>query len=329
MGHLRIIALATTVTVLAVSTFGCSGSEPAVETEPVEWAIVIHGGAGAPRTLEDDKKLAYLDALSDALTAGRDLLEQGGSSLDAVEQVIRILEDEPLFNAGRGAVFTNTGTNELDASIMDGKTAACGAVTGVTTVKNPISLARDVMENSRHVFYAGAGAEAYATEMGVERVDPRYFFTQERWDSLQRVLEAEKQTVESGTVGCVALDKQGNLAASTSTGGLTNKRFGRIGDSPVIGAGTYANNASCAVSGTGIGEQFIRHNVAADICARVRYAGLGVGEAARLVVDEVLNEGEGGVIVVGRDGTIAMEFNTVAMFRGAADSSGRFETSIW
>ncbi|ANM30054.1 hypothetical protein ABI59_11440 [Acidobacteria bacterium Mor1] len=311
------------------------GGEPEPETPeapatpPLEWAIAIHGGAGAPKDLSDSEQLAYKLALEETLALGRGLLETGSSGVDVVEAVIRKMEDQELFNAGRGSVFTNQGTNELDASIMDGETKACGAVTGVTTVKNPITLARKVMENSRHVFFAGEGAEQFATLMEVERVDPRYFFTQRRWDAWQRVLEKEKAAADRGTVGCVVRDKAGNLAAGTSTGGLTNKRWGRIGDSPVVGAGTYASNDSCAVSGTGIGEQFIRNAVAYDICARVQYGGAPLDTAARAVIETVLNEGDGGVIALTPDGTIAMEFNTPAMFRGAATSQGRFEVAIW
>ncbi len=323
---------------------GCGGSEPA-ETEPasatpaaepaappVRWAIAIHGGALSV-VRPDLEQQDYRAALETALRTGTVILERGGTSLDAVEQVIRVLEDDAKFNAGKGAVFTSAGTNELDASIMDGRTLACGAVTGVTTVKNPISLARRVMEDSRHVFFAGQGAEAFARQQGLRIVDPRYFFTQDRWEALQKQLQqdgAEPVAAgdKQGTVGCVALDRHGNLAAGTSTGGLTNKRFGRIGDSPVIGAGTYASNRSCAISGTGKGEEFIRNAVAHDIAALMEYKQLTLQRAAEEVVLRKLRPGDGGVIGVARDGSIAMVFNTQGLFRGAADSTGRLEVLI-
>jgi len=302
----------------------------------VEWAIAIHGGAGViARDTYEPLRQEYLDALTAALEAGRDILAGGGESLDAVETVVRILEDDPRFNAGKGAVFTHEGRNELDAAIMDGRALACGAVTGVTTVKNPITLARKVMEDSSHVFFGGDGAERFADRVGVERVDPAYFFTERRYEALQRALERERRERESaaepdhGTVGVVALDRDGNLAAGTSTGGLTNKRHGRIGDTPVIGAGTYADNRTCAVSGTGQGEEFIRHGVALTVSALMEYGGLDLQRAAEIVVHEQLRAGDGGVIAVDREGTIAMVFNTAGMFRGAADSNGRFEVAIW
>ncbi|HEX7118167.1 MAG TPA: isoaspartyl peptidase/L-asparaginase, partial [Longimicrobiales bacterium] len=264
-------------------------------------AIAIHGGAGTIRRgdMTPEAEKAYRAKLEEALRAGYAVLEDGGTSLDAVVAAITVMEDSPLFNAGKGAVFTNAGTNELDAAIMDGATLRAGAVAGVKTVKNPILLARAVMERSPHVMLAGAGAEAFAAEQGLELVDPEYFFTQHRWDALQRIKaeEAGKPVSEPqgpqaffpddrkfGTVGAVALDRHGNLAAGTSTGGMTNKRWGRIGDSPIIGAGTYANNASCAVSATGHGEYFIRNVVAHDICARVEYGGQTLEEAANYVV---------------------------------------------
>ena len=248
-----------------------------------------------------------------------------------VEQVIRMLEDSPLFNAGKGSVFTHDGKNELDAAIMDGRDLNCGAVSGVTRVKNPISLARLVMTESRHVFFVREGAERFADEMGVEKVDPGYYFTQRRWDSLQKALaeENEQEAEKHGTVGCVVLDQAGNLAAGTSTGGMTNKRFGRVGDVPVIGAGTYANNRTVAVSCTGFGEQFIRNNVAHDVSALVEYKGLGVNEAAEAVIHGKLDPGDGGLIAVGAGGEIALVFNSGGMFRGAADSGGRFDVAIW
>ncbi|UCF67646.1 MAG: isoaspartyl peptidase/L-asparaginase [Acidobacteriota bacterium] len=297
----------------------------------LEWAIAIHGGAG---TVSADKEQHYLQSLSDALELGRRILEGGGSSLDAVEQVIRNMEDDPLFNAGKGAVFTNAGTNELDAAILDGRDLGCGAVTGIRRVKNPITLARIVMEQTKHVFLAGEGAEALAVEHGLEMVESDYFFTQSRFDSLQRALEREKQSRTKlpadahGTVGAVALDREGNLAAATSTGGLTNKRFGRIGDVPVIGAGTYADNESCAISCTGVGEEFIRHTVARTVSVLIEYRGMELEDAANELIFETLKQGDGGLIGVNRRGAITLAFSTTGMPRGAADSTGRFEVAV-
>jgi len=300
----------------------------------VDWALAIHGGAGViSKTLEAERREEYLATLREALGLGRDRLAAGDPSLDVVEAVIQVLEDSPLFNAGKGAVFTHEGTNELDAAIMDGRNLACGSVAGLETVKSPIHLARLVMERSPHVFMAGAGAEQFATEMGVERVEPDYFFTERRWQQLQDALagkddDGKNGTDEHGTVGAVALDRDGNLAAATSTGGLTDKRFGRIGDVPVIGAGTYASNRTAAISCTGQGEEFIRHDVAHDISALIEYRGMSVGDAARTVIGK-LRPGDGGVIAVGHDGSIALVFNSEGMFRGAADAGGRFEVAIW
>jgi len=288
-------------------------------------AIVIHGGAGAlePGRYTAEEESAYLAALEDARDAGYAVLEAGGTSLDAVVAAVTRLEDDPKFNAGKGAVFTRDGTNELDASIMDGATLNAGAVAGVTRVKNPILLARAVMETSEHVMMAREGAETFAKENGLEFVDPGYFRTQARWESYKRALEREEKGArldvdyKFGTVGAVALDRAGNLAAGTSTGGMTLKRWGRIGDSPVIGAGTYADNRSCAVSATGWGEYFIRLTIARDICAQVEYAGKSVVAAADDVINTRLGatEGTGGAIVLGADGAIAAPFNTSGMFR--------------
>lgn len=309
-------------------------SETGQKSDPVEFAIAIHGGAGTiDRAMDAGLEKAYREALEDALKFGYRLLDEGSTSLDVVEQVVRRLEDDELFNAGKGAVFTHEGRNELDAAIMDGATRACGAVTGVMTVKNPISLARAVMEASPHVFFTGAGAEAFAESLGMEPVDPTYFFTQRRWDSLQKVLGQDRaesdDTEKHGTVGAVARDRHGHLAAATSTGGMTNKRFGRVGDVPVIGAGTYADDRTAAISCTGHGEQFIRNTVASRVSAIMEYQGVTLTEAVERVIDGVLQPGDGGLIAVGRDGTLALEFNTVGMYRGAADSSGRFEVAIW
>ncbi|HEU5170461.1 MAG TPA: isoaspartyl peptidase/L-asparaginase [Gemmatimonadales bacterium] len=290
--------------------------------------LVVHGGAGTIRREDMTPALdsAYRDALRGALERGYGLLERGGTSLDAVEAVIVMLEDSPLFNAGRGAVFTSAGTVELDAAIMDGATGAAGAVAGVRHVKNPVALARMVMARSPHVMLAGEGAEAFAKEQGVRLVPQKYFFTQRRWDALQ----AAKQARQRGTVGAVALDRQGRLAAATSTGGTTNKRPGRIGDTPVIGAGTYADSG-CAVSGTGHGEYFIRNVVAHDICARLRYKGETLARAAESVVMEKLvgQRGEGGVIAIDGAGNVATPFNTDGMYRGWVSPSGPVVVKIY
>ncbi|HEY3572094.1 MAG TPA: isoaspartyl peptidase/L-asparaginase [Thermoanaerobaculia bacterium] len=293
-----------------------------------QWAIAIHGGAGTiPKTMPEAKKQEYLRSLNQALKIGQEVLQQGGTSLDAVEKVIRFLEDDPLFNAGKGAVYTHEGTHELDAAIMDGSDLSCGSVAALKTVKHPISLARLVKEKSPHVFLVGEGAEAFASEMKVERVPNSWFDTPERYQQLQEALKEEPK--EHGTVGCVALDSHGNLAAGTSTGGLTNKRFGRLGDVPVIGAGTYANNKTCALSATGIGEEFIKHTVTHDISALMEYKGLSLQAAMDLVIHHKLKPGDGGVIGVAHDGSIGLVFNSEGMYRGAADSNGRFEIKIW
>jgi beta-aspartyl-peptidase (threonine type) len=334
----RIAAVAFT----AAACLACAGdTDPAPpapaeaapdETVRREWAIAIHGGAGTPeRDMPEVDRAGYVQSLEAALRAGADLLDAGGTSLDAVELAVRMLEDDPRFNAGHGAVFTADGGHELDASIMDGATLACGAVGSVRTVRNPVSLARLVMEKTRHVLLVGEGAEAFATRMGVERVENADLDTDERRRALERFL-SEGTTFDregGGTGGAVALDRNGNLAAATSTGGLTGKMAGRIGDTPIVGAGTFADNRTCAVSGTGVGEEFIRHGIARRIGTLMTYESLSLEEAARRTVHEVLRPGEGGIIAVGRDGTIAMEYNTAGMFRGAADSTGRFEARIW
>jgi beta-aspartyl-peptidase (threonine type) len=318
---------------VALAAAACSGGpEPTTETGPdVEWAIVVHGGAGVMKGWieKEEHRRAYLEALAEAVEIGKAVLESGGSSVDAVERVVAFIEDEPKFNAGKGAVFNSEGEHELDASIMDGRMGACGAVAGVRTVKNPVVLARLVMENSKHVLFAGDGAERFADAMGVERVDPGYFHTERRHEQWRKAQDRDRVDPEQGTGGAVALDRHGNLAAATSTGGLTNKLFGRVGDSPVIGAGTYADNATCAVSCTGAGEEFIRNYIAARVSALMEYGGMTLQEAADHAVHRVLAPGDGGLIAVGNDGSIAMTFNTGGMFRGAADSSGRFEVGIW
>lgn len=311
------------------------------EERPI--AIAIHGGAGTieKSKMTPEREKAYRAKLLESLDEGYAVLEKGGSSLDAVVAAINVLEDSPLFNAGRGAVYTYDGHHELDASIMDGKTRQAGAVAGVKHIESPVSLARMVMEESPFVMLSGEGAEAFARSRGVGLVDNKIFDTEQRFEQLQKArekLQKEQKrggdyqaAVEGlaapykmGTVGAVALDKEGNIAAGTSTGGMTAKRYGRIGDSPVIGAGTFANNSSCAVSATGHGEYFIRYNVAADICARVQYRGKTVTEAADEVINEVLLPvgGTGGVIVLDPAGNIAMTFNTKGMYR-ASRSSGQ------
>jgi len=269
----------------------------------------------------------YKSALDSALQLGLNVLKEGGASIDAVETVIRYMEDNPMFNAGKGAVFTHEGKNELDASIMTGQDLNAGAVAGVTDIRHPITAARAVMEQSEHVMMAGHGASVFAQEVGLEIVDPSYFFTQSRYDALQRAIDRE----EHGTVGCVALDKAGNLCAGTSTGGMTNKRYGRIGDSPIIGAGTYANNATCGVSGTGHGEYFIRWTVAHQISVLMEYKGYSVEQAADEVINKTLVEvgGEGGVICLDRYGRPAMVTNTNGMFRAYGNSEGEHLVAIF
>jgi beta-aspartyl-peptidase (threonine type) len=300
------------------------------------WSLAIHGGAGTmdKATMSAAQQAEYEAALGAALDAGAKVLAEGGSALDAVETAVVVLEDDPRFNAGRGAVFTYNGTNELDASIMDGRDRAAGAVTGLSHAKNPVRLARAVMENSPHVFLSGAGAEEFARGQDIELVDPDWFATPERWRQLQE-LKAKNLgwfdvDLKYGTVGAVARDQAGHLAAATSTGGLTGKRWGRIGDSPVIGAGTYADDRACAVSATGAGEYFIRAGVAHEICARVRL----LGEDAQVAADAVIAEvgalgGDGGVIVAAPDATTVFAFNTPGMYRGRADSEGSREVAIF
>lgn len=291
----------------------------------IEYALVLHGGAGNINhaTIPDSVTGQYLTILGTALDKGEQILKSGGASLDAVEQVISVLEDSPLFNAGKGAVFTNEGRNELDASIMDGKDLRAGAVAAVGDIKNPISLARLVMEKSKHVMLSGAGASRFARDQGMKLVDSSYFYTERRWKELEQ-LRGKEQAEKFGTVGCVALDSYGNLAAGTSTGGMTNKKYNRIGDSPITGAGNYANNKTCAVSATGHGEFLIRYTVAHDISALMEYSGKTVEEAAHIVINEKLTPGggSGGVICLDRAGNIAMTFNTTGMFRAFVKSDG-------
>ncbi len=312
------------------------------------FTLVVHGGAGviSRATIPPEIEKQYRAAIERALLAGHSILARGGSSTDAVVAAIKVFEDDPLFNAGKGAVFTNEGKNELDASIMDGKTGLAGAVAGVSTIKNPITAARAVMDKTKHVMLIGAGAEKFAGEQNIEMVEPAYFFTQQRWDQLQRAKEknliqldhdgkhpaASKAAIpywqtdyKFGTVGAVALDKYGNLAAGTSTGGLTNKLYGRVGDSPIIGAGTYADNATAAISGTGTGEFFMRGLVAYDITARMKFLKLPLAQAVDQTIQAALDDkrGEGGVIALDRQGNIKFGFNTEGMYRGYIKSDGK------
>lgn len=312
---------------------------PKQKAKPIKWAIVVHGGAGTVRGDASEETVeAWRDGLKQALDEGKKIVEGGGTSLDAVTATIRLLEDNPLFNAGKGAVFNSAGGHELDASIMDGRTRDGGAVAGVRTVQNPIGLARLVMDETRHVLLAGSGAEQFATEQEVGRVPNEYFSTDRRHESWERarVKEAAKpaarlspaQPWQYGTVGCVVLDSHGNLAAGTSTGGMTNKKFGRVGDSPILGAGTFADNETCGVSGTGIGEQFIRNSVAAQISQLMKHRGWTLKQSAEYVLKEQLDKGDGGVIAIDRFGSIEWVYTSPGMFRAAADSEGRYDILI-
>ena len=333
--HVALVAMASILTMSMAAPAAPSATEqPAT---PRRLAIAIHGGAGviARDQLGADGGAAYRQGLEAALDAGYAVLEAGGSSLDAVTTAVRLLEDNPLFNAGRGAVLAHDGRAYLDASIMSGKDLSAGAVTGVTTVRHPIDLARRVMQDSPHVMLSGEGAEEFAGLKGLERVPNDWFITPTRRQQLDRVLQgrsAPRNELQGlGTVGAVAVDSRGDVAAATSTGGMTNKRWGRIGDAPIIGAGTYANNASCAVSATGHGEYFIRSVVAHDICALVEYKGWSLERAAREVVQGKLVQrgGEGGIIAVDPQGNLVLEFNSPGMFRGLRDSSGRRKVAIY
>ena len=305
-------------------------------------AIAIHAGAGtiSKEEFTASMELEIRGALMQAVQAGHRVLSAGGSSLDAITLAITMLEDSPHFNAGRGAVFNAEGRHELDASIMDGSNLEAGAVAGVQNIRNPILLARKIMTDSVHVMLMGEGAEVFARANGIEFADPDYFFTERRWQQLQKARNKEKQDAllqsESpdrwlSTVGAVALDANGNLAAATSTGGMTNKRWGRVGDSPIIGAGTYADNRSCAVSATGHGEYFIRATVARDICSRVQYQGLDLASAADAVINGQLRDmgGDGGIIALDTKGNIALTFNTPGMYRASVDVEGNLEVRIY
>jgi beta-aspartyl-peptidase (threonine type) len=324
-------------------------AQPVTTTMKDKFVLVIHGGAGTilKSQMTAEREKSYTDALNIALDKGYNILEKGGAALDAVEAVLRYMEDNPLFNAGKGAVFTNEGKNELDAAIMDGKTLAAGAVAGVTTIKNPISAARIVMEKSPHVMLTGKGAEEFARQQGLEIVDPSYFYTESRWKNLQQakakdsldkknksdsvknkqpgaLKQPENKDNKYGTVGAVALDRYGNLAAATSTGGMTNKKFGRIGDSPIIGAGTYANNQTAALSGTGWGEYYMRLVLAKSISDMMEFGKMSLQDAANEMVMKRLPAlgGDGGLIAVDKDGNIAMPFCTEGMYRGYVREEG-------
>jgi L-asparaginase / beta-aspartyl-peptidase len=383
--YLSAAAMALLVARLPVSA---QDNVPGVDSPTADYSqkitLVIHGGAGTitRQNMTPEKEKAYRETLNIALQTGYAVLKKGGTSLDAVEATIRVMEDSPLFNAGKGAVFTHEGKNELDASVMDGSNLKAGAIAGVTTIRNPISTARRVMDRSEHVMMMGAGAEAFAKAQGMELVNPKYFYTEARWNGLQRALAEEQVQLDHsespgraaspkdmepgkkrmavphpaqgpkvrplkvswapdpaifdegkkyGTVGCVALDEFGNLAAGTSTGGMTNKRYGRVGDAPIIGAGTYANNATCAVSATGHGEFFIRSVVGYDISALMEYKGLSLKQAADEVVMNKLVQrgGEGGVIALDRNGNFAMPFNSEGMYRGYIRADGSSDVLIY
>ena len=365
-----------------------AAQSPATPTTPGPITLVIHGGAGTitRANMTPEKEKAYTEALNQALQTGYTILKGGGTSLDAVEATVRVMEDNPLFNAGKGSVFTHEGRNEMDAAIMEGQHLKAGAVAGVTVVRNPITAARAVMEKSEHVMMAGSGAEQFAREKGLVIVEPAYFFTQARYDQLQEALREEKSAgtpdqlsaptkvapttptktkgkaktegngkpgkptsavpasptnldkaaliftegQKYGTVGAVALDQFGNLAAATSTGGMTNKRYGRIGDAPIIGCGTYADNQSCAVSCTGWGEYFIRATVARDVAARIEFQQVPIAQAAQATIDKVAKlGGDGGLIALDRQGNIAMPFNSEGMYRGFIKADGKSQVLIY
>jgi beta-aspartyl-peptidase (threonine type) len=337
------------LSILTIS-FGCNiDSKQPESKKQQEFAIIIHGGAGTilKKNMTPEKEAAYKAKLTEAIRVGYEILKNGGTSLDAVEKTIHILEKSPLFNAGKGAVFTHAGTNEMDASIMTGSDLNAGAVAGVRNVKSPISLARKIMTNSNHVLLSGEGASIFAKEQGMEIVDPSYFYTERRFQSLQKIKEQEKTELDYdeksafydadikdskfGTVGCVALDKNGNITAGTSTGGMTNKRWNRIGDSPIIGAGTYANNATCGVSSTGWGEYFIRGMVAHDISAMMEYKGVSLKEAAREVIQHKLTKlgGTGGIVALDNKGNMVFEFNTAGMYRASMNDQGELVLKIY
>jgi beta-aspartyl-peptidase (threonine type) len=314
--------------IFTVLLFSCTVEK----NEKVEWALAIHGGAGSsPANMSEERKYVYEKHLAEALQLGSDLLENGASALDVAQAVVVYMEDCPLFNAGKGAVKTIDGTHELDAAIMDGSNLMAGAIAGVKDVKNPIKAARLVMDSTKHVFLIGEGASSFASSMGLEIVDNNYFSTEAREEQFKRISDQKENADPRGTVGCVTLDKKGNLAAATSTGGMSGKKWGRVGDVPVIGAGTYANNSSAAISGTGHGEYWIRRVVAFDICALMEYRGLTLQQASEEVIfgkiDPMGGSG-GGIIAVDKNGNISMVFNTGLMYRGWAKSTGEFGVGV-
>tara|TARA_B100000900_G_scaffold200110_1_gene169667 strand:+ start:213 stop:1229 length:1017 start_codon:yes stop_codon:yes gene_type:complete len=326
----------------SIILFGCSTNQ---EKDNIKFGIVIHGGAGTilKKNMSNEMELMYLDELEQAVKIGYNIIKKNGDGKEAVEKTINFLEDSPLFNAGKGAVLTNDGTVELDASFMDGKSLNAGAVASVKFIKNPISAAIKVMSDSPHVMLSGRGADNFAKEQGLEIVDQNYFITKRRKRSLEQIKDIEKAEKVSdnfhkelinskiGTVGCVVLDKKGNLYAGTSTGGMTNKKFNRIGDVPIIGAGTYANNKTCAVSATGWGEFFIRNVVAHDISALMEYKGMTIEDASKEVIYKKVAKlgGDGGVIAIDKNGNIAMEMNTSGMYRAHINSDGKITVKIY
>jgi len=314
---------------LFVGFYACENPQADAQTKP-EYVLVIHGGAGTilKENMTEENEAAYLAKLDEALEVGESILKDGGTSLDAITATIMVMENSPLFNAGKGAVFTAEGINEMDASIMEGSQLKAGAITGVHHIKNPILGARAVMEETQHVMLTGEGAEELAISAGLEMVDTSYFFTESRWNSY---LRAKDKAEKFGTVGAVALDKHGNLAAGTSTGGMTYKMKGRVGDSPIIGAGTYADNNTCAVSATGHGEYFIRNVVAYDISALMKYKNMTLQQAADEVIMHKLKAigGDGGIVAVDKDGHISMTFNTAGMYRGFVTSDGEKDVLIY
>ena len=341
---------------LLLISIGCNtATETTVKkennTKQNDFAIIIHGGAGTilKKNLSDEMEAAYKAKLEEAIKVGHTILKKGGTSQEAVMRTIQVMEESPLFNAGKGAVFTHEETNELDASFMDGKTLNAGAVAGVTNVKSPIELAIKVMTDSDHVMLSGKGASIFAKEKGLEIVDPSYFYTERRFKSLQRIknknkteldhdddkkaafYDADIKNAKFGTVGCVALDKSGNISAGTSTGGMTNKRWGRIGDAPIIGSGTYANNKTCGVSSTGWGEYFIRSQVAYDISAQMEYQQKSLKEATTDVIQNKLTTlgGTGGVVALDKNGNMSFEFNTAGMYRASMNDKDELVVKIY
>jgi beta-aspartyl-peptidase (threonine type) len=342
------------ITAILLFSFSCKNESTSKQNETMtkqnEFAIIIHGGAGTilKKNLSDEKEKAYKVKLEQAIRTGYTILKDGGTSQEAVVKTIQVMEESPLFNAGKGAVFTHEETNELDASFMDGKTLNAGAVAGVMNVKSPIELAVKIMTDSDHVMLSGKGASLFAKEKGLEIVDPAYFYSERRFNSLQNIKDKEKTAValddkkaafydadiknsKFGTVGCVALDKDGNITAGTSTGGMTNKRWGRIGDAPIIGSGTYANNKTCGVSSTGWGEYFIRSQVAYDISAQMEYQQKSLKEATADVIQNKLTKlgGTGGVVALDKNGNMSFEFNTAGMYRAFMDDQGKLTVKIY